>query len=447
MIEYALPLCATALACYVGARFALLAGWPVVTGALRLLALWCAAAWAGYGTPLYVALMCLPLGFFWSMFRRQLLLLVLFELLFAALLVWYAETPIVGIYLVALVVFDQLAARLLLVRYDRQREPNLQVNRLIVLAAPVSLLVLVWYYYGAPIAAYARSHTAPQVLSLQPEGAAPLWFYKRELSGAFAGDAQPGSVYWQARYPEASASCVVSFHGASAQGSLQSTARTLGRAAQRAGLRMFAIDHPGFGASPAPAVSAAVDAWDPAHLTTAVLAEMAVAGCEDTMVLGHSQGVTEALRVLTSNTPGVSSVLVLGAGLYEEGPEQENYWYERFHIDRKLADRMDRERWKLIRDLYYLNQEFCGDTVAGQSYRDVKPFHFVLFDREHANLVATREKLWNCLGYLQSDRHLLHTDHYLDSVHVGAMIFLQRSSARAVAELFPVKQDSLESDS
>ena len=96
---------------------------------------------------------------------------------------------------------------------------------------------------------------------------------------------------------------------------------------------------------------------------------------------------------------------------------------------------------RAIRDLYYLNQNYCGTTPEGKGYSEFRPFRFVQFDREHLNLQATRETLWNCLGYPQAERVSLPTNHYFDSLQIGDMIFIQRSSPQLLADLFPAKPD------
>ena len=449
MIEFALPLLVIAIGCYIATRFASLAGWSPVAGAFRLLALWAAAAWVGYSTPLYVAALCLPLGVLWAKFESRWVPLIGFELLFGAALVWFSNTPPVIIYLVALALFDQLATRLLLSRYNSRSEPRARLHQLVIIAGAVCCGYFVVHYHRPPIETYANSHTLGQIVNLQPEGAAPLWFHKRALQGSAVGSAQPGSVYWQSRYPESSKRCAISFHGAARPASLQSTARTIGRAAIHSGVRLFAVDHPGFGASPTPSVDAPADAWDPAHLTRSVLSQMELSGCKNTLVIGHSQGVTEALRLFTGSDSSISRVLAFGAGLYLEDKEREDYWHSRFHIDRGITDltAVSRENWKLIRDLYYLNQDYCADTSVGQNYlRRVKQgqgdgepqrsLHFVQFSREHENLVATRDQLFNCLSYPDVERHALPTDHYLDSLQINAMVLLQRSSPKLVSDLF-----------
>jgi len=446
VIEFSIPLLVIAVGCYIASRFASLAGWSSVTGAFRLLALWAAAAWTGYGTPLYVAALCLPLGVFWAKFESRWIPLICFELLFGAAVIWFSKTPPVIIFLVALALFDQLATRLLLSRYNSRREPRVRLHQLVILAGVICCGYFVVHFHRPPIESYARSHSLGQILNLQPEGAAPLWFHKRTLRGSAVGRAQPGSVYWQSRYPDSGENCAVFFHGAARPASLQSTARTMGRAAIRSQVRLFAIDHPGFGASPPPPVDAPADVWDPAHLTDSVLAQMQLSGCKNTIAIGHSQGVTEALRLFTANDSTVSGVLAFGAGLYLEDKDREDYWHSRFHIDRGLENStaVSRENWKQIRDLYYLNQEYCSDTRVGQDYLAhletagsgfQRALHFVQFSREHENLVATRDQLFRCLSYPDVERHSLPTDHYLDSFQVGSMVFLQRSSPQLVSDL------------
>ena len=448
MIEFALPLLVIAFGCYLASRFSMLAGWGPVTGSLRLLGLWAAAAWVGYSTPLYVAVLCLPLGLVWAKFESRWIMLIAFELLFAAAIVWFSKTPPVIIFLLALVLFDQIAARLLLSNYKSQLEPRRRLHQFLIFAGVICCGLFIQRYHWHSIEGFATSHSPLQIANLQPESAATPWFHKRTLRGTAAGQAQPGSVYWQSRYPETGERCAISFHGAASPASLQSAPRTMGRAARHAGLRLFAVDHPGFGASPPPSSDASADTWNPEHLTSSVLKQMQLSGCKDTLVIGHSQGVTEALRLFTERAPDISSVLVFGGGLYLEDKEREEYWHGRFHSDRGIAnsDRISRENWKLIRDLYYLNQEYCADTESGKSYQASlnqpnddysKSLHFVQFEREHDNLVATRNQLFKCLAYPDVELHTLPTDHYLDSLQIGSMVFVQRSSPELVSALLP----------
>ena len=454
MTEFAVPLLVFAIGSYVGARFAYLANWRAVAGVLRLLGLWGASAWLGYSTPLYVALLCLPVGVLWGNLQTKLVALLALELVITALLIWYSGTPLVPIYLAALVIFDQLFARLLLATYDSQREPRKSLHRFIVVSGCLCCVLFVAYFYRHFIQTYVSKHSVVQTLSLMPEGAASLWLHKRVLNADAAGSAQPGSVYWESRYPESGDHCAVFFHGAAAAGAMQSTARTFVRSARQNGLRFFAIDHPGYGASPPPPPGTSVDAWDPANLTEQVLRQMSRSGCKTSIALGHSQGVTEALRLFTGNEPFVTGAMVFGAGLFKKDDAEDDYWYDRFHIDRGIEGKRkeSRESWQLIRDLYYLNQEYCANTKLGRAHlrtATTLPLQFVEFEREHPNLVATRGELWQCLAYPGAQQQQLPTDHYMDSVQIGDLVLIQRNSPGLLATLLPKPSEdeaSLEPD-
>jgi len=226
---------------------------------------------------------------------------------------------------------------------------------------------------------------------------------------------------------------------------LQGAAQAIALGGRAAGWRVYALDHPGFGASPAPFSSGDLDGWNPGLHSDLLLKEMRREGCSKVVVVGHSQGVTEALRLFTADTQ-LAGVWVLGAGLYLEDVDRQDYWFERFHIDRGLstaASQLDKASWRAVRDLYYLNQEYCATTSAGQSYKGATPLTYVTFEREHENLVATRETLWNCLSYPARSRTPLGTDHYFDSLSLGGssridkLVLLPRTATGVAAALLP----------
>ena len=284
-----------------------------------------------------------------------------------------------------------------------------------------------------------------QSLDLVPLGAAWFWYQPRELPRTGLPDGIPASVYWQARSPKTGEHCMLSLHGAAAEGSLHGAAQALALGARMAGWRVYALDHPGFGASPTPFSSGALDGWNPGLQSDLLLKEMRREGCSEVAVIGHSQGVTEALRLFTADTQ-LAGVWVLGAGLYLDDADREDYWFERFHTDRGLSSndsRLDKESWRAVRDLYYLNQEYCANTLSGQNYKGSTPLNFVTFEREHDNLVATRETLWNCLSYPARSRESVVSDHYFDSLSLGGssridkLVLVPRSAAGLAARLLP----------
>jgi len=433
-LSLSLPLLLFSLACYVAVRFAVLGGWIYLAGCLRLLGMWGALAWIGYTTELYVAALIPIVAIGWRMLQGRWLLVVPYELLLAAGLVLFSQETIVPVFLAFFVLADQMLVRLFQVRFDEYKEPRVWLHRVLLLVGALAASALVLYVARPALTAYTRSHTPMQVLHLQPQPAARLWFHERQVQAARGGF----GTYWEARLPTSGPRCLLAFHGAHRDGSLQSAMRGMASGAKMAGLRFYGVDHPGFGASPAPAKEAAVDDWDPAELTTPLLENMRRDGCESIVALGHSQGVTEALRLLVSNVPTVSQVFVLGAGLYSNDADSENYWHERFHIDRGLdfsSTPVAVDKWKLIRDLYYLNQEYCSDQPAGRAYEEHKPFTYVEFAEEHANLVATRETLWRCLDFPQKRRVELPSDHYLNALQIDTQTFAPRSAKENIAGL------------
>ena len=121
--------------------------------------------------------------------------------------------------------------------------------------------------------------------------------------------------------------------------------------------------------------------------------------------------------------------------MYLPDPEREQYWHERFHIDRGLrsdAAQLSFKDWKLVRDLYYLNQEYCADTTTGRAYEGGTRLEFVVFEREHENLVATRDKLWGCLDYPDREYLSFPTGHYFDSLSIGDLVLIDHGASQWV---------------
>lgn len=433
------------LLCYVAARFARLSGWAWLTGALRLLGLWLLAAWMGYGTPLYVALAVLPLAVLWSRLRSRFIVLLIVELAVGLFVAWHSQAPLLPINLVALLFVDQCLARLALLQFARQEDSGQNISRALLCLGLIGTVLLGAHFQRAAISKHLASHSLLQTLDLVPMGAGWIWYKARELPQAALPDGIPASVYWQSREPTTGDHCLLSFHGAAPEGFLQGAGQAIALGARANGWRVYSLDHPGFGASPAPFSSGELDAWNPGLQSNLLLQEMRREGCTHVGVIGHSQGVTEALRLFATDTR-LAGVWVLGAGLYAEDTAREDYWLARFHSDRGLrseSEQLNKASWKVVRDSYYLNQEYCATTAIGSSYNGKTPLRYVTFEREHENLVATRETLWNCLDYPARSREQLATDHYFDSLSLGGstridkLVLLPRSARGVVAALLP----------
>lgn len=432
-----------ALVCYLAARFGWLASWPWATGVLRLLAMWLIAAWVGYGTPLYVAVAILPLAVIWMKQQHSILRLLVLEFGFGLFMVWHSQMPLLVLNLGLLVLVDQVLARFSLLRFDKQKEPRENIYRFLLVAGFAGFAVLGTYFQGATISKYVVTHSLRTSLDLIPMGGVRFWYKSHTLNHKDLPSGALPSVFWQSRAPVSTKQCLLSLHGAAVEGSLQGAAQVIGRGAIRAGFRVYALDHPGFGASPAPRYGDNIDVWNPGLHTERLLQVMRREGCEEISVLGHSQGVTEALRLVVSGTD-LAGGWVLGAGLYLDDPEREDYWFQRFHHDRGLDSsnsQLDKVNWKLIRDLFYINQDYCADSPIGSVYSGKTPLHYLTFKNEHENLAATREQLWECLDYPDKTRAEVNTDHYLDSLRlggssrIGQLVLLPRRSSAAIATL------------
>ena len=206
------------------------------------------------------------------------------------------------------------------------------------------------------------------------------------------------------------------FHGANKLGSNQPTAMVLRRALVDSGFAVLALDHPGYGETPVPATDAPVEAWDPLPSTLAALAWLRrTSGAGRIVAIGHSLGTTDVLRLLASGAK-IDGAMLFGAGLRDPS-DRDDYWYGRFHTDRRMTKTISREIWREIRDRYYDSSVFKARLPEGHP-----PIRFVKFDKEHDNIVATRDA---CYDNLRSPKSTWEFDsnHYLNTAaHAGLFI-------------------------
>jgi len=234
--------------------------------------------------------------------------------------------------------------------------------------------------------------------------------------------------------------CALALHGANASGSKQPASRTVLFALHSAGIHYVALDHRGYGASPTP-IGDDIGAWDPYLHTKSGYDYLHDSGCRRLLIVGHSLGITDAIRLNNevSHLLPVSTVL-FGGGLFSEQEERDQYWYQRFLSDRRQspASRADNpavtqvvgfDAWKIIRDSFYLNQVFAAnyDPTRGTIV-------FVEFETEHENLAATRTALWKLLG--QPEKIRFPSDHYFDTLSAGPLYLVNVDHIAKLASLF-----------
>jgi pimeloyl-ACP methyl ester carboxylesterase len=237
-----------------------------------------------------------------------------------------------------------------------------------------------------------------------------------------------GSVAWLDRPVRgASSQGALLFHGANPAGSTQPAACVVRRALLDAGYVVLSVDHPGYGESPAPGVSDSVADWNPlptAHAALRWLGELEEV--DSVIAVGHSLGASDVLRLLAESGE-ISAGVMLGAALGDLESRDE-YWHGRFHTDRGLEARMSFEKWLAVRNAYYDNGRLA-DQLAG----DHAPVLFVRFVREHANLVASRDSLFERLPgrKLVAD---LASFHYFDARIVAGVLLGDTGVMQALAD-------------
>ncbi len=208
-----------------------------------------------------------------------------------------------------------------------------------------------------------------------------------------------GATAWlrASHRPETGMGALV-FHGAHPMGSRQKAARVIRRALVTAGYTALLVDHPGYGQTPLPPLDAPIDAWDPLPTQEAALRVLAQQpGVERIVIIGHSMGCVDVLRLLARGDQGIIRDKVVQAVLFGAGArdvdDRIDYWRHRFLSDRHLpSDALSADQIDAIRQRYY-----HADVVAQQLGSEHPPILFVRFDQEFANIRAGRGPLYAML--------------------------------------------------
>lgn len=228
-----------------------------------------------------------------------------------------------------------------------------------------------------------------------------------------------GSVAWLDRPRGAPPHPTALFlHGADRRGARQPSACVLRRALLDRGYAVLALDHPGYGASAAPDSGASPEAWDPRRPALEALSRIrASPDLTPGVLVGHSMGAVDAIRIADTDPAGVEAVVLVGAAV-GDGGQDEDYWHRRFHTDRGLEYRLPEDRWREIERRYY-----SADRALGELDRGHPPVVFVSVEREWEHLLEGRETFFERIPGEKSRRRLEGASHYLNSFfHRGVMV-------------------------
>ena len=245
---------------------------------------------------------------------------------------------------------------------------------------------------------------------------------------------ESGVVGWMERPAQAGpAPAALFFHGADRDGAMQPAAAIIRRGLVEAGFVVLSLDHPGFGRSPRVAYDAPMSAWD--DLTSAVEAYgrlRAIRRTREIVVVGHSMGTTEALR-LVAQAPELGLDLA-GAVLFGAGPfppsRQDEFYYVRFNADRSMPNWVDREGTLAIRRRYYNNSRAARDLP-----RDHLPVIFTMFHEDFVDQLGSRLRLYRSIPGRKTVWEIP-SSHYFDAFVYDNFIFGGTAPTRIVARLF-----------
>lgn len=233
---------------------------------------------------------------------------------------------------------------------------------------------------------------------------------------------ETGAVAWSNK-PEHAKRGAIFLHGSHRDGAKQAAACVIRRALVKAGYEVLAVDHPGFGESPHPGAGALASAWDPMpHIRAARQA----LEHKHVIVVGHEMGCAGALAALKE---GLADKAFLLSGAPTS--QKLEYWYDRFHAERGMEQRVPKELFEDIWKFY--------DTLslAWALPKDHGPVVFVQFEHERTDVEKTRATLYSAIPGKKSTVDFDST-HALDAFGAQGVVI---GSAPTTARLVDLLRD------
>jgi len=233
-------------------------------------------------------------------------------------------------------------------------------------------------------------------------------------------DLETGAVAWLERPsgPQTSVGAVL-FHGNTWEASRQKSACVLRRSLLGAGYVVLSVDHPGYGASPAPGADASLEAWDPGPTgLAAIRAIRRVAGVQRVVVIGHSMGCGDVLRVLAQGE-SIQAAILFGAGL-RPAASWNDYWSERFRRDRRLDDSFPAERVRQIDARWYRSEDMLAALASARV--PGTPLTFAQFGFEHRDNERLRDVYYAMLPEPKRVWVLENATHYFNTLNLGEIV-------------------------
>ncbi len=223
------------------------------------------------------------------------------------------------------------------------------------------------------------------------------------------------------------------FHGANPDGVRQPAAAIVRRALLMAGYVVVSVEHPGYGQIPHPSIDAPVEAWDPLPTGLAALSLLRDENITSVTAIGHSLGCMDVLRLVTADAATDSVIdraVLMGAGM-SDGDDRDEYWYRRFHKDRRMKDRLPMDTYRAIIERFYTRQ-----TAALALPDDHAPIDYLVFEHDHADLARTRTALFDLISPPRRWLQLDDSGHYFNAFDFGPILIADTRIARNLSHLF-----------
>jgi pimeloyl-ACP methyl ester carboxylesterase len=220
-------------------------------------------------------------------------------------------------------------------------------------------------------------------------------------------------------------------HGNHRKGSQQPSSIALQGALMRAGYDVLAVDHPGFGESPAPHASAAWHAWDPTLGPKQALRQLNSENrsqARETIVVGHSMGVDVALKFVADGADVDAAYLFAGSLDRPHGPR----WLSGFHRERNLSCCVPSPTLDRIRDEYYGG----GDRFASALPENHALVHYVRFGIEHADVTESREPLLAAIPPPRKICDFAGVSHYFNTLSMRRFVLIDTRTVQRTADIF-----------
>lgn len=397
------------------------AGW-----ALCMLATWLAASALGAWSPVWPVLALALAGVLLGSYLNQRILLIVADVVGLAIFGFLSIPPVGGVKLAGISVVTVgvwFAVDSFLLRSPRQ-------VRTAILAASFGIPLITSLAFGV-----LRPNNAISQLRLLGDG---FINYRSNIGsiGAVLGYSQllhlgltpvhqgekiqleTGAVAWLESPPGPGPfPGAVFFHGNHRDGSMQPAAVIARRSLLNAGYIVLSVDHPAFGQSPAPSIEDDIEAWD--SLPTALAAVQTLRSMPMVgriFVLGHSMGAEDVLRLLNTDSE-MDGAILFGSAFAEDLNEFNEYWYERFHAERRLRERLPREKYLEITNHFKITRDFVESLPA-----EHPPIFFVRFGYEWPNIKATRDALYDAIPGQKTIWDFNNASHYFSSDKISNLV-------------------------